>query len=303
MKATAREGLNMTVELGAFGIWQTATLTTADMAAQIEHLGFTTLWVGGPNPDLAGIDELLEATESLVVGTSILNIWHGDPAVAATAYHRLTNRFPGRFVLGIGAGHREHTQQFAKPLTALERYLDGLDTGGVPIEGRMLAALGPKTLELAADRTGGAVPYLVTPEHTRIARKALGTAKLLAPEHKVVLNTDPQKAREIARPRIRSPYLGLKNYTNNLRRLGFTDEDLTIPGSDRLIDALVAHGDAQTIADTLSDHRKAGADHIAIQVLGTEHVPHPDLPDVQIPVYGEEIFVAYHALAHTLYMR
>jgi probable F420-dependent oxidoreductase len=290
----------MTIKLGAYGIWQPTALTTPAMAVEIEALGFTTLWAAGPPVDLAGIDELLEATSSLVVGSSILNIWQGDPAVAAAAYQRITQRFPGRFWLGIGVGHPEQSSEFTKPLASLKQYLDVLDAGGVPVEGRAIAALGPKMLELTASRAGGAVPYLVTPEHTRVARAALGPGAVLAPEQKVVLDTDPERARATGRPRIKHPYLSLTNYTSNLRRLGFTDEDLSGDGSDRLIDALVAHGDAPTIARRLAEHKTAGADHVAIQVVTTRHASHPDLPDVELQVYDDEVFSVYKELAAAL---
>ena len=289
----------MTIDLGRFGIWQPAFLTSPEMAVAIETLGFRTVWVAGPQTDLAGIDDLLEATRSLVVATSILNVWHGDSATAAAAYHRISDRFPGRFWLGLGMGHREQNRDYSKPLTRLSEYLDGLDAGGVPIEGRALAALGPKALALSAERSGGAVPYLVTPRHTELARGALGPDRVLAPEHKVVLEPNPERARARARPRIKQ-YLGLTNYTNNLRRLGFSDEDLSGEGSDRLIDALVAHGDADAIGRHLGDHINAGADHVAIQVLGSEHRPHPSRPDVLIQVYGDEVFEAYKYLADKL---
>ncbi|MET7989960.1 LLM class F420-dependent oxidoreductase [Amycolatopsis sp. NPDC005232] len=291
----------MTIDLGAYGVWQPAALTTPAMAKEIEQLGFSTLWAAGPPTDLAGLDELLEATSTLVVGTSILNIWHGDPAVAAKAYHRLVSRFPGRFWLGIGAGHPEQTREFTKPLAAMKSYLDGLDEGGVPVEGRAIAALGPKMLELTASRAGGSVPYLVPPSHTRLSRAALGPSALLAPEQKVVLDTDPARARDTARPRIKHPYLGLTNYTTNLRRLGFTDEDLTGDGSDRLVDAVVAHGDAAAIAGQLGEHHNQGANHVAIQVITTRHATHPAIPDVELQVYDDEVFSVYKALAAELF--
>ncbi|WP_326838048.1 TIGR03620 family F420-dependent LLM class oxidoreductase [Amycolatopsis rhabdoformis] len=206
----------------------------------MERLGFPTLWAAGASTDLAGLTELLEATSTLVIGTSIVNIRAGEPTVAAAAYHALADRFPGRFWLGLGAGHPEHTPAFAKPLAAMNTYLDALDEAGVPVEGRALAALGPKMLALAATRTGGAVPYLVPPAHSSPARTALGPSALLAPAMKVVLDTDSARARATVRPRIENPTLRLVNYTTNLRRFGFTDADLSGGGSDRLIDALVA---------------------------------------------------------------
>lgn len=288
------------MKLGAFGIWQPSALTTAEMARGIEDMGYPALWISGESPDLARASELLAATDDLVIGTSIVNIWQGDPATTAEAYLQIAERFPDRFVLGLGVGHREQTGPYAKPLAALNQYLDALDQHGVPVQGRALAALGPKALELARQRTGGVVPYLVTPEHTRRARQILGEGFLIAPEQKVVVDADPERARAQARPRIKHPYLGLVNYTNNLRRLGFTDEDLAGDGSDELIDELAIHGDVETVVRGLDRHLEAGADHVQIQVLGSRHVPHPRIADVYIQVYDEEIFAVYRKLAAAL---
>jgi probable F420-dependent oxidoreductase len=235
------------MELGAFGVWQPSFLTTVAMAREIEEIGFPTLWIGGEPPDLSHAGELLAATNDLIIGTSILNVWHGEPTTAAKAYLRLAERFPDRLLLGLGVGHSEQNQQFAKPMTALNRYLDVLDLCGVPVGGRALAALGPRMLELTRQRAAGVVPYLVTPEHTRRARSILGQDLLVAPEQKVVVDSQEDRARALARPRIKHPYLGLVNYTNNLRRLGFTDGDLVGDGSDQLIDQLAIHGDAETV--------------------------------------------------------
>lgn len=153
---------------------------------------------------------------------------------------------------------------------------------------------------LAADRTAGAVPYLVTPEHTRRARTALGPQRILAPEQKVVLESAPERARTLARPRIKHPYLGLVNYTNNLRRLGFTDEDLAGDGSDRLIDQLAVHGDAATVARGVRGHLAAEANHVQIQVVGEHSAPHPRMPEVLLQVYDEEVFGIYESLAGAL---
>src|SRR5205823_10629617 len=155
----------------------------------------------------------------------IVNIWQDEPADIARVYERIVAKYPDRFLLGIGAGQPEASKEYKKPYAALVDYLDGLDAAGVPVAGRALAALGPKVLKLAADRTAGAHPYLTTPEHTRQAREILGEGKLLAPEQKVVLETDSAKGREIGRRTVRF-YLGLSNYTANLRKLGFTEEDL-----------------------------------------------------------------------------
>ncbi|WP_406638056.1 TIGR03620 family F420-dependent LLM class oxidoreductase [Amycolatopsis sp. WGS_07] len=291
----------MKIGLRGYGVWQAGVFTTPAMAASLEELGYSGLWLGGPGVDLAGIDELLAATESLVVGSSIVNVWSGDPSVLAASYQRVISRFPGRFVLGIGAGHREHSAGYERPMDAVRRFLDGLDAGGVPVSGRVLAALGPKMLELAAERAGGVVPYLVPPAHTRLARVALGAGGFVAPEQKVVLNADPVRAREVARPRVEHPYLGLVNYTSNLRRLGYSDVDLAGAGSDRLIDELVAMGDVAAVVRRLGEHRVAGADHVVVQVVTGKWQTHPGLPGVRLQVYDEEVMGVYRELAGGLF--
>jgi probable F420-dependent oxidoreductase len=267
--------------LGRYGAWRSAGQTTPAIAAGLELLGYGALWLGGsPDGDLQVVDELLDATSALIVGTSIVNIWKDDPAVVAGSFHRIESRHPGRFILGVGAGHREATQEYAKPYEALAGYVESLLGHGVPASGIVLAALGPRVLRLAAERTAGAIPYLVTPEHTRQARELLGPGALLAPEHKAVLNSDLAQARQLGRRRVRNPYLGLVNYTSNLRRLGFTDADLTGDGSDRLIDALVALGGPEQVAARLGAHLAAGADHVCVQLL-TEADADP------MPGYGQ----------------
>jgi probable F420-dependent oxidoreductase len=169
-------------------------------------------------------------------------------------------------LLGIGAGHRESNTQYGKPYEALVKYLDELDRAGVPPQRRALAALGPRVLELARARTAGALPYLATPDHTRMAREQLGPEALLVAEQKVVLDDNAERARELGRARV-GPYLRLSNYVANLRRIGFDSDDLAFPGSDRLVDALALHGDADTIAVGLRAHLSAGANQVAIQVL------------------------------------
>jgi probable F420-dependent oxidoreductase len=263
--------------LGRFGIWRSASLVTPELAAGIERLGFGTLWLGSsPAGDLAQAEELLGATTALMLATSIVNMWQDQPQDVAGSYARVQRRYPGRFLLGVGAGHREATQQYASPYRALARYVDVLQAGGVPRGSLVLAALGPKVLALARDRAAGAIPYLVPPEHTRRARAVLGPGPLLAPEHKVVLDTDPDRARALGRTRVRRPYLGLVNYTSNLRRLGWGDDDLSGSGSDALIDALVAHGSPAEIAGQLTRHLDAGADHVCLQLIteeGTDPLP------------------------------
>ncbi len=255
-------------QLGRFGVWRGAWQTTPEIATGLEQLGYGALWLGGsPDGDLAIAESLLDATSTLIVGTSIVNIWKDAAPLVAESYARVQARHPERFVLGVGAGHPEATQQYANPYDALVAYIDQLVGHHVPSERVVLAALGPKVLRLAGDRTGGAIPYLVPPEHTRRAREILGPRPLLAPEHKVVVDADEERARKLGRRRVQNPYLGLVNYTSNLRRLGFTDADLADGGSDRLIDALVAHGSPDRVAAKLQAHLDAGADHVCIQLL------------------------------------
>jgi probable F420-dependent oxidoreductase len=255
-------------QLGRFGIWRGAYQLTAGLAAEIERCGFGALWLGSsPDGDLAQVDELLDATSTLMLGTSIVNMWKDGPHEVARSFARVQDRHPGRFVLGVGAGHPEATRQYERPYETLAAYVDALLGDGVPRDNLLIAALGPKVLRLARDRTAGALPYLVPPEHTRLAREILGPGPLLAPEHKAVLDPDPARARALGRTRVQTPYLGLSNYTSNLRRLGWSEADLSGGGSDALIDALVAHGTAGQVAAQLSTHLTAGADHVAIQLL------------------------------------
>ncbi|MEU4312640.1 LLM class F420-dependent oxidoreductase [Nocardia sp. NPDC024068] len=261
----------MTIDLGRYGVWRYYKLFTPEAAADIERLGYGALWLGGsPTADLPVVEDLLAATDTLKVGTSIVNIWTAPAGEIAESYHRIEQRFPGRFVLGIGCGHPEADKPYRSPYEALVEYLDELDEAKVPQAGRMLAALGPKVLKLAADRTAGALPYLTTPAHTAQAREILGEA-LLVPEQKLVVDTDPESARATGRSVV-TMYLGLRNYTNNLRRLGYTDEDLAKPGSDTLLDALAVHGSAEEVAAQVRAHIEAGADHLALQPLGEDYL-------------------------------
>ncbi|HET6259255.1 LLM class F420-dependent oxidoreductase [Pseudonocardia sp.] len=266
----------MTVELGRYGVWRHVGGLTPELAAEVEALGYGAIWIGGSPPgDLRLAESLLDATERIAVATGIVNMWTTPAEEAAESYHRIEAAHPGRFLLGVGIGHPEATSDYRRPYATIVEYLDRLDAAKVPVDGRVLAALGPKVLKLAAERTAGAHPYLTTPEHTREARELLGEGVLLAPEHKVVLDTDPERARAIGRPVVAKPYLGLRNYTSNLLRLGWSEEDLADGGSDRLIDALVAHGDAAAVAARLTEHLDAGADHVCAQVLpgGDDPVP------------------------------
>jgi probable F420-dependent oxidoreductase len=241
-----------------------------DAAAELEELGYATLWIpggqGGPVFDAVGV--LLRATREVSVATGILNIWRHDPEETAAERAQLDDAYEGRFLLGLGVSHAPLIEEYAKPLTAMRDYLDSLDAAApaVPKEERVLAALGPKMLELARDRSAGAHPYLGPVEHTRRAREILGAGPLLAPEVGVILESDEQRAREIARSQLER-YMAMPNYVNNWRRSGFGDDDLANGGSDRLIDALIGWGDVEAIAERIEEHFDAGADHVCIQVL------------------------------------
>jgi probable F420-dependent oxidoreductase len=273
------DALSLKLNLGRYGVW-TAGPVTPEQAAEIEKLGYGAVWVGGsPAADLAFVEPILDNTENLQVATGIVNIWSADANTVAESFHRIEAAHPGRFVLGLGVGHPEHTGEYRKPYEALVEYLDVLDAAKVPTSRRVLAALGDKVLKLSAQRSAGAHPYLTTPEHTEHARDVLGEAVFLAPEHKVVLNTDAAAARALGRKTVEF-YLDLSNYVNNWRRLGFTDGDVEKPGSDKLIDAVVAHGTAGDIAARLRQHIAAGADHVTIQVLGDADALIPTLTEL-----------------------
>ncbi|NIH77886.1 LLM class F420-dependent oxidoreductase [Amycolatopsis viridis] len=264
----------MALELGKIGIWRHWHQLDADLAREVERLGYGAIWIGGsPDGRLDIVDELLDATERITIATGIVNMWKDDAATVGASFHRIEARHPGRFLLGVGIGHPEATQEYQKPYDKIVDYLDGLDEAGVPVAARALAALGPKVLKLSAERTAGAHPYLTTPAHTREAREILGEGVLLAPEQKIVLETDPGAARAIGRPAVQHPYLGLVNYRTNLLRHGFTEADLDDGGSDALIDALALHGDIDSIARGIQAHLDAGADHVCVQALGDDPLP------------------------------
>jgi probable F420-dependent oxidoreductase len=255
-------------DLGRYGVFLAFRSIKPELAAQIESLGYGAAWIGGsPDAELDWVDPALAQTNSLQLATGIVNIWSAPAQLVAESYQRIESAYPGRFLLGIGVGHREHTEEYVKPYDALVGYLDELDSDMVPTSRRVLAALGPKVLKLAAERSAGAHPYLTTPQHTAKARERIGPSVFLAPEHKVVLTTDADEARRIGRETVEH-YLGLSNYVNNWLRLGFSEDDVHKPGSDRLIDAVVAYGTPEAIVQRLNEHLEAGADHVAIQVLG-----------------------------------
>jgi probable F420-dependent oxidoreductase len=254
--------------LGEIGVWARGRQATPELATALEKLGYGAFWIGGsPGGDLRIPERILDATTEIVVATGVVNIWASPADEVARSYHRIAGRHPGRFLLGLGVGHREATGgRYRHPYSALVAHLDALDDAGVPPDDVVLAALGPRVMRLAGERTAGAHPYLTPPDHSREAREILGAGPLLAPEQKVVLEADPRPARAVARRAV-EPYLELVNYRANLSRLGFTDEDMADGGTDELIDALVAHGDEQAVAARVRAHLDLGADHVCLQML------------------------------------
>ena len=271
------------MDLGRIGLWHFLdafpTSIARAAAREIEQLGFKALWI----PEALGREAfthaalLLGATERLIVATGIANVWARDAMAMAAAQKTLAEAYPGRFLLGMGVSHaplvagmRGH--DYARPLTYLRRYLDAMDAApymaAAPAEAppRVLAALHPKSLELARERAWGSHPYFVPPEHTARARRALGPGKLLAPEQMVCFERDPSAARAVARQAMQM-YLGLPNYVRNLRALGFGSDDVANGGSDRLVDGIVAWGGIDAIATRVKAHHDAGADHVCLQVL------------------------------------
>jgi probable F420-dependent oxidoreductase len=265
------------MQLGEFGVWTTfRTLgeeNAATAARLVEGLGFGTLWLGG-SPQLPALRPMLQATDRIVVATGILNVWPSEPERVGRDFAELEARFPGRVLLGIGIGHPEVTSHYHEPLATMKAFLDGLDDAPdpVPRTRRCLAALGPKMLELSAERSLGAHPYFVPVGHTRAARERLGGTAILAPELACVLDDDVEAARAKARA-YAAMYLRLSNYTNNLLNYGFAQQDIGHGGSDRLIDAIIPHGGADEIAAAAREHLAAGADHVCVQTVGLEGVP------------------------------
>jgi probable F420-dependent oxidoreductase len=273
------------VSPGRFGVWLGSIgLLGAEeersAVRELEAAGYGAIWFGESpfnKEALAHAALLLDATEQVTVATGIASIWLRSPASAANGACALAEAHPARFVLGLGVSHAPLVgllgQDYSKPLTRMREYLDAMEetryAAAPPAEQapRVLAALGPKMLELARDRTQGAHPYLVTPEHTRRARAILGVGPLLAPEQAFVLESDPERARAVARSHL-ATYLALPNYRDNWLRTGFEEADVAGNGSDRLVDSLVAWGDEDAVRQRLEEHLAAGADHVALQALG-----------------------------------
>jgi probable F420-dependent oxidoreductase len=281
------------MDFGRLGVWTwidtMGAEETADFAARIEELGYSMLWL----PEALGRDPfailgyLAARTSKLKLATGIANIYARDAMTMRAIQHTLAEASDGRFVLGLGVSHapmvtgiRGH--EYGKPVATMRNYLDLMEKAlyagpkareQAPV---VIAALRQNMLRLAGEKTRGAHPYFVPPEHTARAREILGEGPILAPEQKVLLETDPSRAREIARGHMKT-YLALPNYQNNLRWLGFGDDDLADGGSDRLVDAIVAWGDEKAIAERIQAHRDAGADHVCIQPLRADGAPGPDL--------------------------
>jgi probable F420-dependent oxidoreductase len=266
------------MELTKFGIWTSQRALGGEQqlgpaAAVAERLGYGAIWLGG-SPRLAQTRALLSATERIVVATGIVKVWQYEPAQLAAEFAQLEADFPGRLLVGLGVGHPESTGEYRTPLEKMRSFLDGLATARdpVPKERMCLAALGPRMLDLAGARTLGTHPYFTPPAHTRFARERLGAGALVAPELAVVLDSDHGRARATARDYAKV-YLGLRNYTSNLLRHGFSESDLADGGSDALIDTLVPQGDAARLAEAVHEHLRAGADHVCVQTVGVAGVP------------------------------
>jgi probable F420-dependent oxidoreductase len=258
--------------LGKIGVWAMELAwgeagAVAEAAAEIEALGFGAIWIpGGHGGDvLLAMSRLLAATKRITIASGIINIWRNEPAAIGAWWRGLSADHQSRTMLGLGVGHAPAIVEYRKPLSKMQEYLDELDAEGIPADHRCLAALGPKMIELSRDRSAGAHPYLITPKHTAEARQLLGPGALLAPEQGVIFETDPAKARRIAREAL-TIYMRLPNYVNNWRRLGFNEADVTGP-SDTLLDALFAWGDVAPIAERARAHLAAGADHVCLQVV------------------------------------
>ena len=265
------------MDLGKVGVWTFYRALGEDnagaAASLAERLGFGALWIGG-SPRLPNMRPLLEASERLVVATGIVNIWHYEPEQLAAEFAELDADFPGRLLVGIGIGHPENTDEYARPLATTRAFLDRLDRAPaqLPADRRCLAALAPRMLALSAERSLGTHPYFTAVAHTRTARMAVGPGALVAPELACVLDEDRERGRATARA-YAEHYLGLRNYRNALLAHGFDESDCVDGGSERLIDEVVPQGSVSKIAAVVRRHFDAGADHVCLQSLGEPAVP------------------------------
>lgn len=273
------------------GVWcralrYAAHAEAAEAAAELEELGYSGTWIPGGTggPVLPAVSAVLDGSRRMAVATGILSIYVHEPRTVAMHRAGFEECHPHRFVLGLGVSHArlvdaEAPGRYRRPLSAMAAYLDALDrvVPPVPATTRVLAALRPRMLRLARERAAGAHPYLVTPEHTHEARQIVGPERLLAPEQTVVLESDPVRARDIARAFL-GTYLRLENYRNLWRSLGFSEDDMAAGGSRRLVDELVAWGDEDAIRAQVEAHREAGADHVCVQVLTepADRLPRPE---------------------------
>jgi probable F420-dependent oxidoreductase len=264
------------MERRRIGIWHSRRKGGPGVVTEIEKLGYGAFWLGG-SPSVEQARPYVEAGDTILVATGILNVWQHDPADVARDHHKLTSDHPGRFLLGIGIGHPEATSDYQRPRKTMRDFFDGLDNAETPVpkEERIAAALGPKMLDLAKERSLGTHPYFIDVQHTRFARERVGPGVIVAPEVAVVVEEDPDTARRIAREYAAS-YLRLTNYTSNLLRFGYTERDIADGGSDRLIDAVIPHGSPEQIADAVRAHLEAGADHVCLQPLGHGDEPLED---------------------------
>lgn len=270
------------MELGRIGIWSAALRNAerdaaANAARELEELGYGAVWFpGGPREgSTEHITALLAATQRVAIAPGILSIWtHPAPDVTHD-FFEWEQRFPGRYLLGIGISHSHVVERagltYARPMQKLKSYLDELDaqSPAVPVDRRCIASLGPKSLQLARDRTWGTHPYFVPVAHTKVAREAVGPGKLVATELMVVLDDNPETARATARQHM-AMYLGAPNYVNNLLRLGYAQDDIDNGGSDKIVDDIVAWGTPERILERVREHHAAGADHVCIQVLNQD---------------------------------
>jgi len=273
MSANAPSASAAALDLGPIGLWSAPVRFRLgegglEAAQEAQALGFPALWIAGgaDNKVLDDVDRLLDATTELKIGTGILNIWRYEPAEVAAWWDAEPPERQRRAVVGIGSSHVHLIgEAYARPLARMKAFLEGLDACGMPRERVCVAALGPKMLALAGAQSGGAHPYLVTPGHTELARKIMGPGALLAPQQAVALSADLGRAREMARTGLQG-YLRLPNYVNSFRRQGFADDE--IQGlSDRFVEAIVACGDLEVVAQRIKAHHDAGADHVCLQVM------------------------------------